>query len=482
MANEILAKIGELEITEADIARVIATFPEENRDYLNSAEGRERILNQKIANVVMAMSAKENGSVLSPQDALRRDDFEEQYLAQMEIEEAFGALNVTEEDCLNYYEECKQTFQTPEEINAKHILVDSEEQIKEIKAKIEAGEMTFDEAAQKFSTCPSSEDGGELGFFSRGMMVPEFDEAAFNAELNVVTEPVKTQFGYHLILVFDKKEAGVTPFEDVKEQIMQQMTQMQQNNTLIKKVEDLKAKYGDVTPDEAAIDRLIALYPDQHQEFLKTEEGRNGIRDQKTAYMVLARAAKEKGKDQERDCKAVTSDFEEQIFAQEAIQALFDSIKVPEEEVRKYYELTISTHTVPEQVNAKHILVESEDLAKEIKAKIEVGEMTFEEAAEKYSTCPSKSRGGDLGMFERGRMVPEFDEASFAAELNVVTEPVKTQFGYHLIKVVDKTEERVKAFDEVRNQIELQMTEQRKNEAYFTRVEELKDKYGVVIL
>ena len=69
-----------------------------------------------------------------------------------------------------------------------------------------SNELTFEEAAVKYSTCPSKEEGGNLGSFGRGMMVPEFEEAAFNLDLNVVSEPVQTQFGYHLIKVEDKND------------------------------------------------------------------------------------------------------------------------------------------------------------------------------------------------------------------------------------------------------------------------------------
>ncbi|MBI3772555.1 MAG: peptidylprolyl isomerase [Gammaproteobacteria bacterium] len=89
--------------------------------------------------------------------------------------------------------------------SARHLLVNTETQCNEIKAQIEAG-AAFAEMAKKFSTCPSGRDGGDLGEFSRGMMVPEFDTVVFSAPLNVVQGPVKTQFGYHLLEVTSRSE------------------------------------------------------------------------------------------------------------------------------------------------------------------------------------------------------------------------------------------------------------------------------------
>ena len=91
------------------------------------------------------------------------------------------------------------------QVSAKHILVSSEQQAKELKTKIDNNEISFEDAAKQFSSCPSGSQGGDLGYFGRGMMVKPFEEAAFSAQVNTVTNPVQTQFGWHLIKVTDKK-------------------------------------------------------------------------------------------------------------------------------------------------------------------------------------------------------------------------------------------------------------------------------------
>jgi peptidyl-prolyl cis-trans isomerase C len=86
------------------------------------------------------------------------------------------------------------------------------------------------------------------------------------------------------------------------------------------------------------------------------------------------------------------------------------------------------------QIRASHILVTSEDDANKILKRIKDGE-DFTALAKRFSSCPSRKNGGDLGWFEKGQMVPEFEAAAFAAEKGAVVGPVKTQFGYHVIKV-----------------------------------------------
>ncbi len=87
---------------------------------------------------------------------------------------------------------------------------------------------------------------------------------------------------------------------------------------------------------------------------------------------------------------------------------------------------------------AKHILVNDEALCKELKVKIDANEATFEEIARDMSLCPSGVKGGDLGRFGEGQMVPEFDKVVFNDEIGVVHGPVQTQFGYHLLLITDR--------------------------------------------
>ena len=113
-------------------------------------------------------------------------------------------------------------------------------------------------------------------------------------------------------------------------------------------------------------------------------------------------------------------------------------VVVSEEEIEAYYEANKQHFTKGDTVSAKHILTDSEEKCNSILESITTGEKEFETAAKEFSTCPSGAKGGDLGEFGRGQMVKEFEDAAFAAEIGHVVGPVKTQFGYHLIKLKRK--------------------------------------------
>lgn len=89
-------------------------------------------------------------------------------------------------------------------VKASHILVNTKAQADLIKSKIDSGE-SFETLARKYSQCPSGQEGGDLGYFQRGQMVKEFEDAAFNSPIGKVTEPIRTQFGWHIIKIYDKK-------------------------------------------------------------------------------------------------------------------------------------------------------------------------------------------------------------------------------------------------------------------------------------
>lgn len=136
-------------------------------------------------------------------------------------------IEISDEDMKAYFEENKDELGEQEEVKASHILVEDEALAKELKTKIDDGG-DFAELAKENSTDPGSKDnGGELGFFGKGQMVPEFEAAAFSMEVGEVSKPVQTSNGFHIIKLEEKKEAKEATFEDSKEEIKDTMSEEQ---------------------------------------------------------------------------------------------------------------------------------------------------------------------------------------------------------------------------------------------------------------
>lgn len=140
-----------------------------------------------------------------------------QYLSIRKLMEP--RIKITDEEIEAYFEENKASFGTEEEVEASHILVEDEKLAKEIAAKLKDGE-DFAELAKEHSIDEASAvNGGEVGFFSKGKMMPEFEEAAFSMKVDTISDLVKTDYGYHIIHVTDKKEAKEATLKDSKEKI-----------------------------------------------------------------------------------------------------------------------------------------------------------------------------------------------------------------------------------------------------------------------
>lgn len=244
MEDKILATVAGKEIKESDLQNVISRYPEDRRAYFGTEEAKKQLLEQLVSFELINILGKELKIDETEEYSENVRQAEKDILTQLTLNKLLLEVTVTEEDALNFYNANKDKFTKAPTVTAKHILVDDKELCDQIKKEIDANELTFEEAAVKYSTCPSKEEGGNLGSFGRGMMVPEFEEAAFNLDLNVVSEPVQTQFGYHLIKVEDKNDGSESPFEEVKAQIINNLLQEAQQRKYLDVVKELEKKHG----------------------------------------------------------------------------------------------------------------------------------------------------------------------------------------------------------------------------------------------
>ncbi|NLN48077.1 MAG: foldase [Clostridiales bacterium] len=231
--NEIVARIDNETITKNDLYEAMV------------AENGKPVLDMLIANKIIDLELKKENISISQEDIDKEmDAIAEHYGGLSNFEQMltiYGQsldtvkqnieknlqikkllepqITITDEELLTYFEENKESFNVEEQVNASHILVDSEDKAKEVESKIAAGD-DFAELAKEYSTDSSNKDnGGNLGFFGRGEMVPEFEDVAFSLEIGNISDPVKSDFGYHIIKVEEKKEAKEAIFEENKEQV-----------------------------------------------------------------------------------------------------------------------------------------------------------------------------------------------------------------------------------------------------------------------
>ena len=206
------------------------------------AEFRKQVLQQLIAKELIFDDAKKTG-------VLKSEDFKSEFAkVQKRIEKDLAIqvwqkreldkIKVSEKELKNYYNKNKEEFNEKESVHARHILVKTEDEAKKIVSELkslkgEALKSKFIELAKAKSTGPSGPKGGDLGYFAQGQMVPEFNAKVFSMKVGEVSEPVKTQFGYHVIYLEDKKAKKTRAFSEVKAFIDQRL-KMEKFKTVIK--------------------------------------------------------------------------------------------------------------------------------------------------------------------------------------------------------------------------------------------------------
>lgn len=240
--NKVLAVVEGKEITQQDVYDFLNELGPQVAMQFQSPEGIARLVDELVNQELFYLDAIENGFDEEEAFKSQLEKVKINVLKQYAITKVLSDVSITEEEIVKYYNEHKEHFQTPESVRASHILVKEEDEANDIINEINEG-LSFEEAAKKYSMCPSKEAGGDLGEFTRGKMVPEFEEAAFSIEEGKLSEPVKTQFGYHIIKVQSKKEAGISTLEEAKDQIIHQVTALKQQEKYLNKTEDLRDKY-----------------------------------------------------------------------------------------------------------------------------------------------------------------------------------------------------------------------------------------------
>jgi peptidyl-prolyl cis-trans isomerase C len=239
-----LAKVGNATITQADYDREFKALPEYAQQLFTDEQGKEKFLNEIINKEMLYQEALKKGLDKSPDFNKKLEEFKKVTLVTELFEkEIMASAKTSDQDVKDYYDKHKEEFVPTTQIKASHILVKTEDEAKKVLDRLKKGEK-FGDIAKAVSIDPgSAKNGGDLGYFSKGQMVPEFERAAANLNIGDISVPVKSQFGYHIIKVTDKKKGTPVEFEKVKDMISQKLSGEKQKGAFDQYMEGLKKNY-----------------------------------------------------------------------------------------------------------------------------------------------------------------------------------------------------------------------------------------------
>jgi parvulin-like peptidyl-prolyl isomerase len=239
------ATVNGQNITDQDINAIIQVIPGAKFDRLTKQQ-QKQIIEQAIEKKLLAEKALKSGIEKTPEYKKALDAMKRELALEIWMKKQFENVKVSEKEMKDFYNKNIKMFQQPATAHARHILVKSKKEadaiIKELK-KAKDVKAKFIALAKSKSTGPSAANGGDLGWFDAKRMVKPFSDAAFKLKKGqFTTTPVKTQFGYHVIYLEDKKPAGNVTFEQAKPNIEQTLKVQKFQEEMKKTAKDLKAK------------------------------------------------------------------------------------------------------------------------------------------------------------------------------------------------------------------------------------------------
>jgi peptidyl-prolyl cis-trans isomerase C len=239
-SGQVIAEVNGTTITTDDFKKEAENLPPYLRPMIETPNGKKELLDNMIVREIILQQAKKDGLDKSPAVAAKLEDLKQRVIVEAFLRKKLEEqANVSDADMKKFYDENKDKFKSGEQVRASHILVKSEAEAQEILAQLKKGG-NFEELAKKHSIDGAAAKGGDLGWFSQGSMIPEFEKVAFGMKEGETSGIVKTKFGYHIIKLTGKRPAGTRSFEESKELIKAKLAPEKQQELLAKLKEDLK--------------------------------------------------------------------------------------------------------------------------------------------------------------------------------------------------------------------------------------------------
>jgi peptidyl-prolyl cis-trans isomerase C len=227
-SDPVIAKVNGVEIRESDLAMAEEDVGQSPQTQALTGDAKRDYLVSYLADVILAAKAAEGKKVADQKDFKSRLAFIRNKLLMETLLQQEGKAALTDAAMKKVYEDAVKQMGNEQEVRARHILVPTEDEAKAVLAEVKKGTDFAELAKQKSKDPGAAAEGGDLGYFGKEQMVPEFAETAFKLDKGQVSDPVKTQFGWHIIKVEDKRTKPVPEFDKVKDQIETYVTRKAQ--------------------------------------------------------------------------------------------------------------------------------------------------------------------------------------------------------------------------------------------------------------
>ena len=529
--GQIVAKVADRKITVEELEEEYKQASRLLIQGRSELDRRRDVLDKLIRDQVVILGAYKEGlnNQVESDSAFQRqkDDI---FLKELYNKEVLDKSKVSESEIKDQYQKMK------EEIHAWHILVDAEAQAESIYQQLKKG-ADFAELAKEKSIDPSAKNnGGDLGFFGWGRMVPEFQDVAFKLKEGEISRPVKTMFGWHIIKLVERRQVEQPAFDKAKDTIRARLERERGQKRVKEYFEELKkkvnfkvneqaldlllAKKTEAPPDTMSPQRMVeqldlnsftdeekdmslftykggqstvGAFVEQFNEMppfyrpkLEDKEKIGDIAFQIVAKDILLKEARDQNLEKAKGFKEGWQKLVEQEMAKKMrSDVILRDVGITDEEIQSYYDKHPERYEKPAEVHVKEILVKTEEEANDILKQLKKGANFEKLAGEKTIRAYVKGSGGDLGSFPRARY-PELFDAAFQMKEGELKGPIKImdrQLGesYAVIKLLEKKEASKAPLEEVRDQVTTQARSEKDNAVFSQWIDQQKAKLSIQI-
>ena len=236
----VLAEVNGVDITDTDFYKEQESLPPYLKPMTETPDGKKEMLDTMVVRELIMQQAKKDGIDKSPAVTAKLEDLKKRVIVEAFLKKKVEeSANVSDAELLEFYKKNQDKFKSGDQIRASHILMKSEDEAKDVLKQLQGG-AKFEELAKTHSIDAAAAKGGDLGWFGKGSMLPDFEKVAFGLKEGQTSGIVKTKFGYHIIKLTGKRAAGVRTFDEVKDQIKAAIIPEKQQETFKKLKEDLK--------------------------------------------------------------------------------------------------------------------------------------------------------------------------------------------------------------------------------------------------
>jgi EpsD family peptidyl-prolyl cis-trans isomerase len=460
--ENVLAMIGDEAVTQEQLDAALRKLPPHKQKKF-----RGRVLDNLIEAKVFSQEARQAGLDKDPEIKKAVDKATNDVLARNFIKTHLGPqAQPSEEEITNHYQEHEDEFVVPEGVMIQHILVKRREQAEGILKELKEG-ASFVELAKKKSIAQSWKQGGQLGWLYKGRMEPALEKVAFDLEKEKLSDVIQTEKGYQIIKVLDRSDKRKIGLDEAKARIRSVLSFKKKKELFDKYYEEAKVdrdpsekgvlvKVGDEVFTEETLAAILANVPEKERDKVKQRWIKYFIES-----TVFAEEARKVGLQDDLEVAKELEKITDRILAN-AFRKKFitDKFPVTDNDVANYYQSNLAEFRVPVKIRVRSIVVKTKEEAEKVVQELKEGK-DFGYLAQQRSIQPSASKREGRGWLTEGKMDPAVAKVAASLDLQQVSDIIRTEAGYEIVKLLAKKGGDIRPLEEVTASIKMTLANQR---------------------